>query len=234
MINSKIGGITMKDSILGTSCYYYKEMISNRIARGELFMDKITDGSPIVWHSGLNMYHITFSKEEVQTFYKADSFHYIISMSVTDGIGVPQFTMQFTEFDVVDFIMNIVSQLYDIMEFGGKETPAFPMLWVNRSVGSLTDTLLIDLTEIPDFPEEIPFGESILYCEMYNEPRIIRFDIKYYNKVEQRMVKTLSVPVSVTEALDIVDCFLCIVADIQLPSDQEESITYVRESLDMF
>lgn len=222
----------MSEPILGK--YYYNEIISNRITRRETFADKIRDDSPIVWNSCLNMYRIIFSKREVETFYNPNSFHYIITMQVTDGIGIPYFSIQFTEFDIVELIMNIISQLYDINQFGGRETQAFPMLWINKSVGSLTDTLFIDLTEIPEFPEEIPFGESIYFCELYNEIRAIQFDIKYYNKVEQRMIKSLSVPVSITEVLDIVDCLLCTVADIELPTDQEDMLNFVMENLEIF
>lgn len=221
----------MKDSIIG-DLYYYKEMLSNRTMRKEMFMEKIVDGSPIVWNSCLNMYHLIFSKEEVQTFYGVNTFHYNIKMLATDGIGVPLFEIHFTEGDVVDLVMNIVSQIYDIADFGGKETEAFPMIRINKSPESMTDTVFIDLTEIPNFPEEIPFGESIWFCETYNEPRIISLEIYYYNIYEHRMIKSLSTPVSLTEALDVVDCLVTIVSDIELPTDEDESLRNVLESLD--
>lgn len=221
----------MKDSITG-DLSYYKEMLRNRIMRKEIFMERIVDGSPVVWNSCLNMYHLTFSKEEAQIFYGPNTFHYKIKMLATDGIGVPLFEIHFTECEIVNLITNIVSQIFDISEFSGRETEAFPMTRINKSPESITDTVFIDLVEIPDFPEEIPFGESIWFCDTYNEYRMMRLEIYYYDMYEHRMMKSLSVPVSLTEALDVVDCLITIVSDIELPSDEDEYLKDVLDCLD--
>lgn len=215
------------------SLHMYNSLLTNLRERRELFLDRIEDGSPVEWYSALRMYKIVFSREESQMLYLPDRFHYIISMDVTDNIGVPVLSIKFTEFDIVELISDYTSWLYDIYEFGERECKPFEIIRNKKSIGSFTDTISIEISTVPDLPVEVPFGESLLFNDTYQEMRDMKLTIYYYNKFNQTMVKALQIPISPTESLDILDCLFCTVADIELPTDQQDLLTNILESLMM-
>lgn len=227
------------------SLYYYKDLLNNRLERREFainykeyqskFMDRIVeDCDRVEWISAMNVYKIVFTKEESRLIYRPDSFHYIITMEVIDNmIGITILSIKMTEFDIIDMLVKLTANFYLIFEFNGEADESFFMNRLNKNiVGSLMDTIMIDIQENEKFPSEVPFTESIYFCEKYNELRDLNFIISFYNKATQSIERSLLIPICGTEVYDIIEAIMYLLSDITLPTDQEEYLDIVIHTMD--
>lgn len=214
--------------------YYYRELLKSKRERME-FIDYMrnwmppshtnSDSDTSIWVSALGMYKIQFHKEEATLFYNPGLFHYVITMTVFDNIGLVVFEIKFSENDAVALINNIVCKVYNITEFYGAGTDTHYMMKLNRNANLVANTVFMDIKANENFPDEVEYAESIYYNEAYSEPRDLEFVVSYYNKITETIMNSVVIPVSITEVYDILDALIVILADVELPTDQEDMLS---------
>lgn len=210
----------------------YRELLTSRRKRKEyvyyMMGERISDGSPVSWTSGLGMYTVTFSREETD-LWVINGFKYIITMTVKDNIGIKVYETTFTECDTVNLMISILCDIDTLIEFGCQN-----LSFIGNSNSPSLERMIIGIVPnqaVIDNYDEIEWKESVLYSCKYEQLRDLCIEIRVFNALTEQIQTAVIIPACFNEVYEFVDTILGIINDIELPMDFEDEMEYIMSEL---
>ena len=196
------------------------------------FMNVIKDGDRMEWFSPFKQYKFEIHRSDNQLWYpeQYEFSKYIISMKISDMLGVPITEIVFNEIDACRILDSMDSFITDF------EHQTYSDMYIYASTKNPTlNTHAIYLQRLNCyFPDDDESNKNATNWDpVHNDIRDVLLQIKQFNPIQQTMIDVISIQISDEELYDLMYAiyFTSLIDITDLPAVQELGLENVITNL---